>query len=229
MRRAEERRSASVMIRSSIRWSLAGNDVDWMMKASEPRTFSWISTKISMSAKRRTTALASCRSRPLAISCAKTGLELPATSLIEPFLADIAASPRSPVDTTLSILNTRGSGAFLTCEVISRRDRSGNPPQAVFLRKTAAGTAILMVNGRRRASAAVRRRSLTRQDGDVAQLGFAVEQVDHAVEHLRRRPVDRFECNRGAAGRRERIAGRPAAGASAERATQSAQHGQQHR
>src|SRR4051794_40381899 len=112
MRRADEQRSASVMIKSSIKWSLAGNDVDWMMKASEPRTFSWISTKISMSAKRRTTALASCRSRPLAISCAKTGLELPATSLIEPFLADIAASPRNPVDTTLSILNTRGSGAF---------------------------------------------------------------------------------------------------------------------
>src|SRR5882762_5796178 len=53
MRRADDRRSASVMIKSSIRWSLVGNDVDWMMKASEPRTFSWISTKISMSAKRR--------------------------------------------------------------------------------------------------------------------------------------------------------------------------------
>jgi hypothetical protein len=59
MRRAEARRSASVMISSSIRWSLAGNDVDWMMKTSEPRTFSWISTKISMSAKRRTLALVS--------------------------------------------------------------------------------------------------------------------------------------------------------------------------
>ena len=59
MRRADARRSASVMISSSIRWSLAGNDVDWMMKTSEPRTFSWISTKISMSAKRRTLALVS--------------------------------------------------------------------------------------------------------------------------------------------------------------------------
>src|SRR4030081_982291 len=103
MRRAEDRRSASVMISSSIRWSLAGNEVDWMMKASEPRTFSWISTKISMSAKRRTVALVGGRCSQLAISCAKAGLELPATSLIEPFLADIEASPRALLDTTFSI------------------------------------------------------------------------------------------------------------------------------
>src|SRR5882757_10026509 len=103
MRRADDRRSASVMIKSSIRWSLVGNDVDWIMKASEPRTFSWISTKISMSAKRRITALASVRPSPWAISCASAGLELPATSLIEPFLADIDASPRALLDTTFSI------------------------------------------------------------------------------------------------------------------------------
>jgi len=59
MRRAEERRSASMMISSSIRWSLVGNAVDCSTNTSAPRTFSWISTKISMSAKRRTTALAS--------------------------------------------------------------------------------------------------------------------------------------------------------------------------
>ena len=63
MRRAEERRSASVMISSSIRWSLAGNEVDWMTNTSSPRTFSWISTKISMSAKRRTWQRASGTSR----------------------------------------------------------------------------------------------------------------------------------------------------------------------
>ena len=103
MRRADDRRSASVMISSSIRWSLAGNDVDWMMKTSEPRTFSWISTKISMSAKRRTLALVSGRCSQLAISWASTGLELPATSLIEPFLADIDASPRALLDTMFSI------------------------------------------------------------------------------------------------------------------------------
>ena len=63
MRRAEERFSASMMISSSIRWSLAGNEVDCSTNTSAPRTFSLISTKISMSAKRRTSALASgvCR------------------------------------------------------------------------------------------------------------------------------------------------------------------------
>src|SRR4051812_38770660 len=112
MRRADERRSASVMIRSSIRWSLAGNDVDWMMNASEPRTFSSTSTKISLSAKRRTLALVSGMSSPSAIACAKAGLELPATSLIEPFLADIDASPRALLDTTFSISDTCKPAGF---------------------------------------------------------------------------------------------------------------------
>src|ERR1700716_3323628 len=112
MRRADERRSASAMISNSIRWSLAGNDVDWMMKTSEPRTFSWISTKISMSAKRRTTAFVSGSPRPPAISCAKTGLELPATSLMEPFLADIDASPRALLDTMFSISDTCKPAGF---------------------------------------------------------------------------------------------------------------------
>src|SRR5207245_3273116 len=132
MRRADDRRSASVMISNSIRWSLAGNDVDWMMKACEPRTFSWISTKISMSAKRRTTALVSGKLRPPAIACASAGLELPATSLIEPFLADIEASPRVLLDTTFSI------SGFLRNRLIQRARRyqaggcAGNPLGGVF-------------------------------------------------------------------------------------------------
>src|ERR1700761_2361036 len=103
MRRADDRRSASVMIRSSIRWSLAGNDVDWMMKTSEPRTFSRTSTKISLSAKRRTLALVSGKFSQSAISLASAGLELPATSLMEPFLADIDGSPRALLDTRFNI------------------------------------------------------------------------------------------------------------------------------
>src|SRR5215208_2371990 len=74
-----------------------------MTYASEPRTFSRISTKISLSANRRTLALASGRFSQLAISWARAGLELPATSLIEPFLAAIDASPRALLDTTFSI------------------------------------------------------------------------------------------------------------------------------
>src|SRR6267154_6025946 len=112
MRRAEDRRSASVMIKSSIRWSLAGNDVDWMMNASEPRMFSSTSTKISLSAKRRTLALVSGISSPSAMARASAGLELPATSLIEPFLADIDASPRALLDTTFSISDTCKPAGF---------------------------------------------------------------------------------------------------------------------
>src|SRR3981081_2394975 len=103
MRRAEARRHAHAMISNSIKWSLAGNDVDWMMNTSEPRTFSWISTKISMSAKRRTTALVSGKCSQSEMCCARAGLELPATSLMEPFLADIDPSPRALLDTTFSI------------------------------------------------------------------------------------------------------------------------------
>src|ERR1700712_1269708 len=100
------------MINSSIRWSLAGYDVDWMMNASDPRMFSSTSTKISLSAKRRTLALVSGISSPAAMACARAGLELPATSLIEPFLADIDASPRALLDTTFSISDTCKPAGF---------------------------------------------------------------------------------------------------------------------
>ncbi len=89
MRRADERRNASTMISNSIRWSLAGYEVDWMTKTSVPRTFSWISTNTSMSAKRRTTALVNGLSRYSEMPLASAGLELPATSLIAPLLPDI--------------------------------------------------------------------------------------------------------------------------------------------
>src|SRR5882757_3808629 len=95
-----------------------------MMNASEPRTFSRISTKISLSAKRRTLALVSGISRPSAMACASAGLELPATSLIEPFLADIDASPRALLDTTFSISNTCKPAGF---------DARGDIRQVVWL------------------------------------------------------------------------------------------------
>jgi hypothetical protein len=47
---AEARRSASIRISSSIRLSLAGNDVDWMTKTSSPRTFSTGSRRRNTSA-----------------------------------------------------------------------------------------------------------------------------------------------------------------------------------
>src|SRR5437762_12558345 len=132
MRRAEARRSASVMINSSIRWSLAGYDVDWITNTSEPRTFSLISTKISMSAKRRTTAFVGGMCSQSAICCAKAGLELPATSLIEPFLADIDASPRALLETMFSISIYPRNRRVSTSEVISRSGLGWQPVASGF-------------------------------------------------------------------------------------------------
>src|ERR1700744_810287 len=127
MRRADERRSASVMINRSIKWSLAGYEVAWMMKTSEPRTFSSTSTKISLSAKRRTLALVSGKFSQSAISLASAGLELPATSLREPFLADIDLSPRDSLDTTFNISEYPWNRQVSMGEVISRRGLGWQP------------------------------------------------------------------------------------------------------
>src|SRR5260370_25023845 len=62
-RRAELRIRASSVISSSIKLSFTGYEVDWMTKTSSPRTFSWISTKISISENRRTLALVNGRLR----------------------------------------------------------------------------------------------------------------------------------------------------------------------
>src|SRR3979490_893721 len=103
-----------------------------MMYASDPRPVSRISTKISLSAKRRTLALARGRFSQLAISCARAGLELPATSLMEPFLADIEASPRVLLDTTFSISEYPYNRRVSTSEVISRRGSLWQPVAAGF-------------------------------------------------------------------------------------------------
>src|ERR1039458_3455596 len=49
MRLALARRSASIMMNSSIRLWFVGGDVGWMMKTSSPRTFSSIFTNVSPS------------------------------------------------------------------------------------------------------------------------------------------------------------------------------------
>ncbi len=78
---ADARFKASHMISSSIRWSLAGGQVDWTMKVSWPRTFSPISTWISPSEKRPTSALLKGRLRCSQIRRASGRLELPAKTL----------------------------------------------------------------------------------------------------------------------------------------------------
>jgi hypothetical protein len=63
MRLAEERRSASIVINSSIRWVLAGAQVDCSTKQSQPRTFSPISTLTSPSLNVPTWAFPTSMSR----------------------------------------------------------------------------------------------------------------------------------------------------------------------
>ena len=72
-------------------------------------------------------ALVSGRSSQLAMACASAGLELPATSLIEPFLADIEASPRALLDTMFSISEYPWNRRVSMGEVISRTGAAGNP------------------------------------------------------------------------------------------------------
>src|SRR6516225_2711908 len=87
-----------------------------------------------MSAKRRTIALVGGTCSQLAISCASTGLELPATSLMEPFLADIEISPRALLDTLFSISQFPRKRVS-TGRVISRGWPGWQPVGAVFLGK----------------------------------------------------------------------------------------------
>lgn len=82
IRPAEARRRASTITTNSIRLSLVGAQVDWMMKISPPRTFSLICTLTSPSLKRPTAASPSEVYRRLAIRCASSGVALPAKSFI---------------------------------------------------------------------------------------------------------------------------------------------------
>jgi hypothetical protein len=57
---------------------------------------------------------------------------LPATSLMEPFLADIEASPRALLETMFSILQYSRNQRVLMGEVISRTDRGWQPVASGF-------------------------------------------------------------------------------------------------
>jgi hypothetical protein len=76
-----------------------------------------------LSAKRRTLALVNGTSSHAEIAAASSGFELPATSLIEPFFAEIAASPFEVGDTLFNISsafrNPRYRG-FRMCEGLPR-------------------------------------------------------------------------------------------------------------
>src|SRR5438128_9595156 len=80
-----------------------------------------------MSAKRRTTPLVRGTPIPSATACASAGLELPAISLMEPFLADMDASFRALLDTTFSISLSPRVRRVSMGEEISGQEVAGNP------------------------------------------------------------------------------------------------------
>jgi len=77
MRDALARRSASIMIKSSIRWWFVGGDVDCTRKTSSPRTFSSILTNVSPSGKALTVHFPSSVPMYFAMASANGGLEVP--------------------------------------------------------------------------------------------------------------------------------------------------------
>src|SRR5437762_8163952 len=82
MRPADERFSASVMTRISIRLSFVGTHVDCRMKMSRPRTFSRSSTITSPSEKRPTTQRPRLMLRWRQTASASLGFALPVKTLI---------------------------------------------------------------------------------------------------------------------------------------------------
>src|SRR5713101_4698558 len=92
---AEARRSASRMMKSSIRCSFTGGEVGWITNTSCPRIESSILTLISPSGKRRRRGSVSGTSSLVEISCASPGLALPAISLRAPH-----GEASSPVNST---------------------------------------------------------------------------------------------------------------------------------
>jgi len=68
---------------------------------------------------------------------------LPATSLMEPFLADIEASPRALLETMFSISQYPWNQRVLMSEVISRRDLGWQPVASGFPAQNQRPTTIL--------------------------------------------------------------------------------------
>src|SRR5262249_7014868 len=93
MRLAEARLNASIMTRSSIRWSLTGGQVGWITKTSWPRTFSLIWTYTSPSEKRETSASPSRTCRYWAISSASGRFAFPENSFSSYAMALTQHSP----------------------------------------------------------------------------------------------------------------------------------------
>jgi len=73
---------ASIIISSSMQVMFTGVQVDWIMKTSMPRTFSFISTRVSPSLKVETLALPKATPKLSQIFLARAILALPENILI---------------------------------------------------------------------------------------------------------------------------------------------------
>src|SRR5690348_14439319 len=159
------------------------------MKASEPRTFSWISTKISMSAKRRTTPLVRETPSPSAIAWASAGLELPAISLIEPFLADIEDASRWLLATFFSIAGfSLRNGGFRRARAYQAGRAAGNPRGPISWAKMAVAAGIWLTAGvaQSRKTTARRSRLVGAGDGATGAAGGWSRGLRRAVEQAGR-------------------------------------------
>ena len=74
---ADARRSASIMMRSSMSISFGRPQIDWITKTSRPRTLSAIRTKVSPSGKFTTSRSPSVVPRDATMACARAGFDVP--------------------------------------------------------------------------------------------------------------------------------------------------------
>ena len=132
---AARRRRASarpMMISSSIRWSLAGNEVDWMMNASEPRTFSSTSTKISLSAETADAGLGQRLAQPLGDFLRQHRIGIAGDQLDGAVLGRHRGFPPRLAGYDVQHLGIPTRTGASTSEVISRRGSGWQPGELRF-------------------------------------------------------------------------------------------------
>jgi hypothetical protein len=124
-RRADARRSASIISRSSMMWWSTGEHVDCTTKTSTPRTFSSIRTRVSSFLKVETSAPPSRMPRCEAISRASAGFADPEKTSISFFMPGPSTSgswPKATVSAPTSCPTTaRAVAAMGTVSFPSRR------------------------------------------------------------------------------------------------------------
>ena len=125
MRPADERFSASTISMISIRWSLVGAQVDCSTNTSLPRTFSLISTMISPSENRLTTAMPSGIPSSDATPAANSGVAVPVNTIRFSW----TMIPESPTSSKSRYrqASTPGSAASLSAALLWRAATSRRP------------------------------------------------------------------------------------------------------